>query len=96
VALFDLLQQAALFPAADLEAESVVRRLTFGEFAGSGPFDVAEVAVQDGQPVADLGVGGELDNVVEHDLAVLPGAGVDEDNVCVGKVGRGWGFRLDE
>lgn len=77
----NLRQEVALGPADDLKPDAVVPGLALGELAGALPLDPTEVGMDDDDAVPDAGDVGELDDVVEHGLGVLPGAGVDEEDV---------------
>ncbi len=64
----DLVEEQSLLAVALFVAHSVVLGLFACEFAGAGPLDVAERAVQDGDAIEDsrgLGKGADL---VEHCL----------------------------
>jgi hypothetical protein len=85
--LLDVVEEVAEAAAHRLEAQAVVGRLAGRQLGGPLPFDAAQVAVHDDDAVAyRLGVG-SFDDVVEHRLAVLAGAAVDQDDVVVAQGG---------
>ena len=64
-----------------MERDAVVSGLALGEFAGTGPFDTAEVAMNRHEAVSDAGFGGSSEYLAHHGLAVFAGTGVNQDDV---------------
>jgi hypothetical protein len=82
----NLVEEKSLLAMAFFVADAVVLGLSAREFAGTGPLDMAERTMQDGDAVQNARSRGEGAHLVEHGLAVFATAGVDEDDVVLGQV----------
>lgn len=91
-AVVHLLQEAADAAADDDEPQAVVLGVLTGQVACAGPLDRlahragAEIAVQHDETIPHTGGVGQIDNAIEHRLAVLAGGAVDHDAVIAGQV----------